>query len=339
MVCICCGYFARAYDRLLEISDVVPSSPALSISSSNTFFTGTSDISGSSSNTFFSGTLDSHNDRDTKHRYLSFNEAAPIGGGHLQVYSKQFIGDHHNYESDHTAQALFAESEIADNSFGPGLSTDPFDPIHEDSVNILNLPERQHSAMPESWMAHHPSQVRSLSTHSTEVPIQRRERRDAHGQSYDSVGPTRTTPTINIHLPPLSCYSPDAPLGPEAPTQTRKYPNPPMISRKEIPSHYLEQQRRASLSLSQAQLKSEYENDELPPAENATDQEKVAYKRWQNTLKIAALRSRQRELVHTQRLEATVQDLKQEKDIWRTRALTLRQLLKNNDIPCPDFKD
>ncbi|KAF9070733.1 hypothetical protein BDP27DRAFT_1196794, partial [Rhodocollybia butyracea] len=136
-------------------------------------------------------------------------------------------------------------------------------------------------------------------------------------------------------------YSPDALLGPEAPTQPRNYTHPSVTSRKEIPSYYLKQQRRASPSQTQSsRYLSEDEDDELteePLAENATDQEKIEYKRRQNTL--AARRSRARKLVYTQQLEATVEHLTQQKEMWRTRALTLRQLLKSHNIPCPDFKD
>jgi hypothetical protein len=85
---------------------------------------------------------------------------------------------------------------------------------------------------------------------------------------------------------------------------------------------------------------SDDEDDELteePPAENATDQEKIDYKRRQNTL--AARRSRRRKLMYTQKLEATVERLSNEKEMWRTRAQTLRQLLMSHNMPCPDFKD
>ena len=38
-------------------------------------------------------------------------------------------------------------------------------------------------------------------------------------------------------------------------------------------------------------------------------------------------------------LEKSVEKLTTEKEIWKTRALTLRYLLNNNGIPCPDFDD
>ncbi|KAJ3878102.1 ectomycorrhiza-regulated protein [Lentinula edodes] len=163
------------------------------------------------------------------------------------------------------------------------------------------------------------------------------------GRSNYGPGPTRTAPTITSHAPPLRSastrrYSPDALLGPDAPTQPRNYVTPSATSRKEIPSYFIKQQRRPSPP--QAIGMSEDEDDELteePPAENATDQEKIDYKRRQNTL--AARRSRRRKLMYTQQLEATVENLTREKDVWRTRALTLRQLLRSHNIPCPEFKE
>lgn len=162
------------------------------------------------------------------------------------------------------------------------------------------------------------------------------------GSSYGP-GPTRNTPTIITHAPPLrspssrSYPTPDTLIDADAPTQPRNYVTPSVTSRKEIPSYYLKQQRRSPTV--QAHM-SEDEDDELteePPAENATDQEKIDYKRRQNTL--AARRSRKRKLVYTQQLEGTVDRLMMEKEMWRTRALTLRQLLRSHNIPCPDFSD
>ncbi|KAJ7607710.1 hypothetical protein FB45DRAFT_681441, partial [Roridomyces roridus] len=61
-------------------------------------------------------------------------------------------------------------------------------------------------------------------------------------------------------------------------------------------------------------------------APNATDQEKIEYKRRQNTL--AARRSRKRKQMHQQQLEEAVERLTQEKETWKTQALTLSNLLR-----------
>jgi hypothetical protein len=85
---------------------------------------------------------------------------------------------------------------------------------------------------------------------------------------------------------------------------------------------------------------SDEEEDELteePPAANATDQEKIEWKRRQNTL--AARRSRKRKLAYQQQLEASVDQLTRERDMWRNRAMTLKQLLLSHGIRFPEFQD
>jgi hypothetical protein len=79
----------------------------------------------------------------------------------------------------------------------------------------------------------------------------------------------------------------------------------------------------------------EDELNEEPPAPNATDQEKIEWKRRQNTL--AARRSRKRKLLQQQQLEQSVNDLAREKEFWRTQAITLRQSLISHGILRPDF--
>ncbi|KIK66671.1 hypothetical protein GYMLUDRAFT_116443, partial [Collybiopsis luxurians FD-317 M1] len=72
----------------------------------------------------------------------------------------------------------------------------------------------------------------------------------------------------------------------------------------------------------------ELTEESLP--ENTTDQEKIDYKRRQNTL--AARMSRKRKLLYAQQLEATVEHLSAEMEMWRTRALTVHQLLRNHNV-------
>ncbi|KAJ3755322.1 hypothetical protein EV360DRAFT_72960 [Lentinula raphanica] len=77
------------------------------------------------------------------------------------------------------------------------------------------------------------------------------------------------------------------------------------------------------------------DDEPLPP--NATERERIEWKKRRNTK--AARRSRKRKMIYTERLEANVEKLRLEKEMWRTRALTLRQLLKSHNLPCPDFED
>lgn len=84
--------------------------------------------------------------------------------------------------------------------------------------------------------------------------------------------------------------TPEKLLGPEAPTQPRKYQSPSSTSRKEAPAAFNRKRSRAVAFQGD-------DDEELPPLHaNATDAEQVEYKRRQNTL--AARKSRKRKLEH-----------------------------------------
>ncbi|KAL1742628.1 hypothetical protein HDZ31DRAFT_42822 [Schizophyllum fasciatum] len=85
--------------------------------------------------------------------------------------------------------------------------------------------------------------------------------------------------------------TPDKLLGPDAPTQPRKYIAPSSTSRKEAPAAFNRGSKRSRAAAFQD------DDEELPPLPaNATDAEQVEYKRRQNTL--AARKSRRRKLEH-----------------------------------------
>ncbi|KAF8892852.1 hypothetical protein CPB85DRAFT_1331081 [Mucidula mucida] len=133
-----------------------------------------------------------------------------------------------------------------------------------------------------------------------------------------------------------SYANPATPLvGMDDPTQPRRYVTASTTSRKEVPGYFSRRQPQ-----NRAPSIPSDEEDELmeePPAANATDQEKIEYKRRQNTL--AARRSRRRKMQYTQNLAETVERLKMEKEVWKTRALTLKQLLHSHGVACPDFPE
>ncbi|KAJ7722567.1 ectomycorrhiza-regulated protein [Mycena maculata] len=141
------------------------------------------------------------------------------------------------------------------------------------------------------------------------------------------VGPTRNHPSIGIRK-----RYPDGMPVPisDAPTQPRTYTTPSLTSKKEIPAFFATRR-----SLSQPSDEEEDELTEEPLSANATDQEKIEYKRRQNTL--AARRSRKRKLMHQQQLEEAVERLTHERDVWKTRALMLSKMLQSHGITCPNF--
>jgi len=72
-----------------------------------------------------------------------------------------------------------------------------------------------------------------------------------------------------------------------------------------------------------------------PLGPEATEQEKIEYKRRMNTL--AARRSRRRRLAQFHKLEEDVARISREKDIWRERALMMERMLSTHGLPCPNF--
>ena len=121
---------------------------------------------------------------------------------------------------------------------------------------------------------------------------------------------------------------------PDTPTQTRSYVTPTPTSKKDVPAFYARKRARS-------QAFGDDEEDELPedhpPPAGATDQEKIEYRRRRNTL--AARRSRQKKADKMATLEDDVRRLTSERDTWKTRAQTLRQLLLSHGIPCKEFED
>jgi len=124
----------------------------------------------------------------------------------------------------------------------------------------------------------------------------------------------------------------DAMVALDAPTQPRTYLYPSTTSRKEVPAIIAKKRAR-----SQALVDDDDEFREAPPPPTATEQELIAWKRRQNTL--AARKSRQRKLLHTQELEKRVEKQIRESDKWRVRTEMMQQLLSAHGIPVPEFAD
>jgi hypothetical protein len=112
--------------------------------------------------------------------------------------------------------------------------------------------------------------------------------------------------------------TPDALIPLDAPVQSRNYITPSATSRKEP-------QRKRS--------RTEALGDDDEANEGMADLDPVASKRLQNTL--AARRSRKRKLEHLLEIEANLDRERQQKEQWRSRAMTLEALLLSHGIPVP----
>lgn len=120
----------------------------------------------------------------------------------------------------------------------------------------------------------------------------------------------------------------------DAPTQTRNYIIPSSTSRKANPLHA--QKRSHSQAFGHGQEQDEL-TEEAPPGPNATEREHIEWKRRQNT--IAARKSRRRKLEYMQSLEAENDDLREERDKWRTRCGVMEGVLKANGMVAPEWDD
>ena len=115
----------------------------------------------------------------------------------------------------------------------------------------------------------------------------------------------------------------------DAPTQPRKYVTPSVTSRKEVPAVFA---RKRARSQAFGDEQDELEEDVvLPP--NPTEADLIEAKRRQNT--IAARRSRKRKLEYQRELEDSLDQMKEERDTWKNRALTYQALLKSHGIDAP----
>ncbi|KAF9449970.1 hypothetical protein P691DRAFT_666278 [Macrolepiota fuliginosa MF-IS2] len=155
---------------------------------------------------------------------------------------------------------------------------------------------------------------------------------DAAGGVYAAPRPTQCPGPNTSHAGKRRSSEGQIPL--DAPTQPRRYVTPSVTSRKDVPSFFNNNKRRSQ------SFPSDGEEDELEEERTglpSNDQEEIAKRRRKNT--IAARKSRQKKLEQKAALEQAVERLTTEREIWRTRALTLRSLLTSHGIPCPDFND
>jgi hypothetical protein len=156
--------------------------------------------------------------------------------------------------------------------------------------------------------------------------------------SIDAAGGIYSAPRLTTcpGPTPMSCgkrCSPDNLLSVDAPTQPRNYRIPSSTSRKVIPSSFSNKRNPPTRY-------SEGEEDELEEEHRgipSNDQEEIEKRRRKNT--IAARKSRMKKLEQRIALEQAVERLTTEREVWKTRALTLQSLLTSHGIPCPDFND
>ncbi|KAK0435529.1 hypothetical protein EV421DRAFT_1229788 [Armillaria borealis] len=102
-------------------------------------------------------------------------------------------------------------------------------------------------------------------------------------------------------------------------------------STREIPAFFMERRPVES--------EPDKENEEGSAAATTNlNQEKAKYKERHNA-GVTRARNRKRKMLHEHELEESVRKLTTETEIWKTRALTMRQLLQSHGVRSPDFED
>ena len=208
-------------------------------------------------------------------------------------------------------QSVFRPKEEVDNGdFHLSDMSTIFDRPLDGLPDFGNMPGPPPHPPPNPGHGHH----RSISSESASSLVQRTH-------------PSRTHPSLGNYP---GGRSPNSHL---APPNHRPTPSVAM-SRNDISRYSLASAtRRRSAGSDDEGASSEGPE---PPGADATEQEKIEYKRRMNTL--AARRSRRRRLAQFHQLEEDVARLNREKDIWKERALMMERMLATHGLPCPNFE-
>ncbi|RDX53456.1 hypothetical protein OH76DRAFT_1399364 [Lentinus brumalis] len=154
-----------------------------------------------------------------------------------------------------------------------------------------------------------------------------------HPSPHTNTVPTPSTPgrrsRKSLPTGTRKNITPDALVPMDAPIQQRKYVTPSATSRKEVPTAWLKKKRARSQAFG--------EEDELEEDINLApgDMDAIEAKRRQNTL--AARRSRKRKLEYQRELEMAVEREKDEKEMWRQRAMLFKALLESHGHEVPSL--
>ncbi|ETW81390.1 basic-leucine zipper transcription factor [Heterobasidion irregulare TC 32-1] len=124
--------------------------------------------------------------------------------------------------------------------------------------------------------------------------------------------------------------TPDSLVPVDAPIQPRKYVMPSQTSRKELPATFARKRARS-------QAFGEDDGDDVADGPTLSEEDAIKAKRLQNTL--AARRSRKRKLEYQRELEDALEAERQDKEMWKARALVLEALLMDKGHHVPPIND
>ena len=124
--------------------------------------------------------------------------------------------------------------------------------------------------------------------------------------------------------------TPDSLVPVDAPIQPRKYVMPSQTSRKELPATFARKRARS-------QAFGEDDGDDVADGPTLSEEDAIKAKRLQNTL--AARRSRKRKLEYQRELEDALEAERQDKEMWKARAMVLEALLMDKGHHVPPIND
>lgn len=244
----------------------------------------------------------------------------------------------------------FSTSPMDDSPFNPDLSTPIMDFIDEwmPGMTMSSEPLFDDPASALYDMIEKPKEVSPPSTATELLNNDRLFTMSPATPALDSIHSIYPSPRLPINATTTSAPSttrkvsssssatgtrrnitPDSLVPLDAPTQTRRYLTPSSTSRKEVPASF-NKKRSRSEALGD-------EEDEMAPTEapgpDATELEKIEYKRRMST--IAARKSRRRKLEHKLMLESRVDELEKDAEKWKTRCKVLQEILRSHSV---DFR-
>lgn len=233
--------------------------------------------------------------------------------GNINMY--QYFGPAGELQDRSTASSSYEHAAAAAYMHSSGMTLPEPGPSSYITEPSLEGPAQGTSYFPQQETLPHP--LTNNMTSSSGIPHNNLHHH--HNSSSSSTGSapiSRGNSTRTRHSSPTSPLDHSVNPYPPASSRPRRSPNQRMLA---LPDDL------------------EDDSEEEPLSPNASAKEKSEWKKRRNTK--AARRSRKRKQVYTEQLEATVEQLRLEKETWKTRALTLRQLLKSHNLPCPDFED
>ncbi|EJF63288.1 hypothetical protein DICSQDRAFT_56023 [Dichomitus squalens LYAD-421 SS1] len=221
-----------------------------------------------------------------------------------------------------TSPAIFDADTFPDMGEAPLFGGTGFDLGAFDKPHTVSPPALSQPALPFDGMYTMPSPMTPALDPTSLQPSPRSNLLPTPGTPARR--PRKSLPTgTRRNITPESLVPLDAPI------QQRKYVTPSATSRKEVPTAWLKKKRARSQAFG--------EEDELQEevSLDPNDVDAIEAKRRQNTL--AARRSRKRKLEYQRELETAVEREREEKEMWRQRAMLYQALLESHGHELPSF--